>query len=42
MPWAGYDRAFAIGIGLNLMFVVVEAGFGFVAHSVALLRGCRA
>ncbi|MDB5707510.1 MAG: cobalt transporter [Sphingomonas bacterium] len=34
---AGYDRAFAIGIALNLGFVIVEAGFGFVADSVALL-----
>jgi len=34
---AGFDRAFAIGIALNLGFVVVEAGFGFVARSVALL-----
>ncbi|MEO5865629.1 MAG: cation diffusion facilitator family transporter [Sphingomonas sp.] len=32
-----FDRAFAIGIALNLGFVVVEAGFGLVAHSVALL-----
>jgi cobalt-zinc-cadmium efflux system protein len=36
-PAAGHDRAFAIGIALNLGFVVVEAGFGFVAQSVALL-----
>ena len=34
---AGFERAFAIGIALNLTFVIVEAGFGFVAHSVALL-----
>ena len=33
----GFERAFAIGIGLNLTFVIIEAGFGFVAHSVALL-----
>ena len=32
-----HNRAFAIGITLNLAFVAVEAGFGFVAHSVALL-----
>jgi cobalt-zinc-cadmium efflux system protein len=31
------DRAFAIGIGLNLAFVLVEAGFGWQAHSLALL-----
>jgi len=34
---AAFDRAFAIGISLNILFVGVEAGFGFVAHSVALL-----
>lgn len=34
---ASYDRAFAIGIALNVAFVIVEAGFGFFAHSVALL-----
>ena len=34
---AGFERAFAIGIALNLTFVIVEAGFGFVAQSVALL-----
>jgi len=34
---ADFGRAFAIGIGLNIAFVVVEAGFGFVAHSMALL-----
>jgi hypothetical protein len=33
----GYDRAFAIGIGLNLAYVAVEAGFGLVAGSLALL-----
>lgn len=32
-----FGRAFAIGIGLNIAFVVIEAGFGFVAHSMALL-----
>lgn len=36
-PAGGFDRAFAVGIALNLGFVVVEAGFGFVADSVALL-----
>jgi cobalt-zinc-cadmium efflux system protein len=30
-------RAFAIGIGLNLAFVLVEAGFGWHAKSLALL-----
>lgn len=34
---ANYDRAFAIGIALNIAFVAVEAGFGFAADSVALL-----
>lgn len=36
-PVAGHDRAFAIGIGLNLAFVVGEAAFGLIAGSVALL-----
>src|SRR3546814_1894150 len=34
---ASFDRAFAIGIALNLGFVAIEAGYGFVADSVALL-----
>lgn len=32
-----YNRAFAIGIGLNLGFVLLEAGFGLWANSLALL-----
>jgi cobalt-zinc-cadmium efflux system protein len=32
-----FNRAFAIGIALNLGFVVVEAVFGFLANSMALL-----
>jgi cobalt-zinc-cadmium efflux system protein len=32
-----YGRAFAIGIGLNLTFVVVEIVYGVVAHSLALV-----
>ncbi|MBB3017567.1 cobalt-zinc-cadmium efflux system protein [Microvirga lupini] len=36
-PQAGYGRAFAIGIVLNLGFVVIEAGYGFWADSMALL-----
>ncbi len=32
-----YNRAFAIGIGLNLAFVVIEACFGVWANSLALL-----
>ena len=34
---ADFGRAFAIGTALNLAFVVVEAGFGIAADSVALL-----
>lgn len=32
-----YGRAFALGIGLNLLFVAVEAAFGFLSGSMALL-----
>lgn len=32
-----HSRAFAVGIALNLGFVVVEAVFGFIAGSMALL-----
>jgi len=32
-----FTTAFAIGVALNLAFVIAEAGFGFAAHSVALL-----
>ena len=34
---AAYGRAFAIGIGLNLAYVAVEAGYGIAAGSLALL-----
>ncbi|MGA1860292.1 cation diffusion facilitator family transporter [Azospirillum sp. 11R-A] len=34
---ASYDRAFAIGAVLNIGFVVIEAFYGIVANSVALL-----
>ena len=34
---ARFDRAFAVGIGLNLAYVVIEAGFGLWSNSVALL-----
>jgi len=34
---ASYGRAFAIGIFLNVAFVIVEAGFGFATNSLALL-----
>lgn len=33
---ARYDRAFAIGIGLNVAFVIAELIFGVRAHSLAL------
>jgi cobalt-zinc-cadmium efflux system protein len=33
----GHGRAFAIGIALNLAFVLIEAGYGFWADSMALL-----
>ncbi|MCF7967588.1 MAG: cation diffusion facilitator family transporter [Methylococcaceae bacterium] len=32
-----YGKAFVIGIGLNLLFVMAEAVYGWVGHSVALL-----
>lgn len=32
-----FDRAFAIGIVLNLVFVVAEAAYGFIANSLALV-----
>lgn len=34
---ADFGRVFAIGIALNLAFVVAEGAFGFVANSMALL-----
>jgi cobalt-zinc-cadmium efflux system protein len=34
---ADFGRAFAIGITLNLVFVLIEAGFGFLANSLALV-----
>jgi cobalt-zinc-cadmium efflux system protein len=34
---ADFGRAFAIGTALNIVFVAVEAGYGFAAGSVALL-----
>ena len=37
LPSSDHGRAFAIGIALNLGFVVIEAGYGFVADSMALL-----
>jgi cobalt-zinc-cadmium efflux system protein len=34
---ADFGRAFAIGITLNLVFVLIEAGYGFLANSLALV-----
>src|SRR3984957_3940021 len=36
-PQAGQGRAFAIAVGLNVLIVVVQAVYGFLAHSTALL-----
>jgi cobalt-zinc-cadmium efflux system protein len=36
-PRQGFDRAFAIGISLNLLYVGVEGYFGWQANSLALL-----
>lgn len=36
-PPTDHNRAFALGIALNLGFVAVEAGYGFHANSLALL-----
>jgi len=32
-----YNRSFAIGVILNVLFVAIEAGYGFVAGSLALM-----
>lgn len=34
---ASFDRAFAIGVGLNVAFVVAELAFGLRTHSLALV-----
>ena len=34
---ARHDRAFALGVALNLAFVCIEAGFGLASHSLALV-----
>lgn len=34
---ANFDRAFAIGVGLNVAFVITEVVFGIRAHSLALI-----
>src|SRR4051812_25696946 len=36
-PNVGHGRAFAIGIALNLAFVLIEATYGLLAGSMALL-----
>ena len=36
-PARGHDRAFALGIALNLGFVAIEAGYGWQVDSLALL-----
>lgn len=37
VPQGGHGRAFAIGIVLNLGFVAIEAAYGIIADSMALL-----
>ena len=32
-----FNSAFAIGIGLNIAFVIIEALYGFLSHSLALI-----
>jgi len=34
---SNYNRAFAIGVMLNVIFVAIEAGYGFAAGSLALI-----
>ncbi|SAL78222.1 cation diffusion facilitator family transporter [Caballeronia arvi] len=36
-PQAGQGRTFALAVGLNVLIVVVQAVYGFLAHSTALL-----
>lgn len=36
-PAAKYDRAFAIGVMLNIVFIIIEAAFGIISGSLALL-----
>ena len=33
----GNGRAFALAIGLNMAFVIIEFAYGFIAHSTALM-----
>lgn len=35
-PTGNYNRAFAIGTALNIGFVIVEAVYGYLSHSLAL------
>jgi len=37
LPAAGQGRSFAIAVGLNLSIVLIQALYGFFAHSTALL-----
>ncbi len=37
VPPTGAGRAFAIGAAVNLAFVIIEAGYGVLANSVALI-----
>ena len=32
-----YNRAFAVGVVLNVGFVIIEATYGFLSNSLALL-----
>ena len=34
---ANFSNAFAIGVGLNVAYVVFEVGYGLIGHSLALL-----
>jgi cobalt-zinc-cadmium efflux system protein len=34
---ASFGRAFAIGVGLNAAYVILEVTFGLFAHSIALV-----
>ena len=34
---SNYNRPFAIGVALNLLFVIIEASYGFAADSLALI-----
>ena len=34
---ANFGRAFAVGIALNTVYVFIEAGYGVVANSLALI-----